>query len=359
MAQLLFTVTNDLNYDQRMIRICGTLAEMGHEVTLIGREKRASKSLNEQNFTQVRLKCWFEKGKLFYLEYNLRLLFFLLRQKFEVSTAIDLDTLAPVWLVCRIRGKKCIYDAHEYFSEVPEIVNRPLTKWVWEALARILIPKVDAAYTVGPALAAELSQRYGIDFGVVRNVPFRRQLELKPQQPPVILYQGMLNEGRGLEVAIKAMQWVNDAQLWLAGEGDLSLQLRQMSQDLGLEDKVQFLGYCAPADLPALTAQATLGLNLLENWGKNYYLSLANKAFDYIQAGIPSLQMRFPEYLALQNQYEPFCLIEELDPASLGQTITHLLNDAEWYERVQENCRRAGEELCWEREQQILLRYYG
>jgi glycosyltransferase involved in cell wall biosynthesis len=358
MAQLLFTVTNDLNYDQRMIRICGTLAEAGHEVTLVGREKSDSKPLNEQAFTQIRLKCWFEKGKLFYLEYNLRLLIFLLRQKFDVLTAIDLDTLAPVWMACRIKGKKCIYDAHEYFSEVPEVLHRPLTKWVWEAVARYFIPKVDAAYTVGPALAAELSQRYGIEFGVVRNVPFRRQLDLKPQQPPVILYQGMLNEGRGLEAAITAMQWVHGAQLWLAGEGDLSQKLRQLSSDLGLEHKVLFLGYCAPADLPALTAQASIGLNLLENRGKNYYLSLANKAFDYIQAGIPSLHMRFPEYIALQSEYATFCLLDGLDPERLSQTINHLLNDAEWYERVQENCRRAGEELCWEKEKEALLGYY-
>ena len=170
--KLVFTVTNDLQYDQRMQRICSALSAEGHEVTLVGRVRKTSTTLHTTTYQQIRLACWFEKGKLFYLEFNLRLFGWLFFQKgFDVYTGIDLDTLMPCLGVARMKGKKCYYDAHEYFSEVPEVVDRPLIKRIWEMVARLCIPRVDRAYTVGPALAQIFQERYGIPFQVVRNVP--------------------------------------------------------------------------------------------------------------------------------------------------------------------------------------------
>ncbi|HOY20192.1 MAG TPA: glycosyltransferase, partial [Haliscomenobacter sp.] len=313
--RLVFTVTNDLRYDQRMMRICRSLSAAGHQVTLVGRLRRKSPSLPETSYQQVRLRCWFDRGKLFYLEYNLRLFIWLLRHKFEVYTAIDLDTILPNLAIARIKGKKIHYDAHEYFSEVPEVVDRPSIKRIWEAVARFAIPRVDAAYTVGPALAQIFQARYGIPFQVIRNVPTR--MASTPQRlnstHQVILYQGVLNQGRGLEIAIAAMQQIDGAELWLAGEGDLSTALRQLATDLHLEHKVKFLGYLTPEDLRAITTQATIGLNLLENRGLSYYYSLANKAFDYVQAEVPSIQMKFPEYIALQEEHRVFYLLSRLE----------------------------------------------
>ena len=71
------SVTNDLNQDQRMHRICNSMLDAGYEVVLIGREKRSSQELLKQRFEQKRLKCWFESGVLFYFEYNIRLFIFL------------------------------------------------------------------------------------------------------------------------------------------------------------------------------------------------------------------------------------------------------------------------------------------
>lgn len=79
--KIIFTVTNDLTYDQRMQKICRSLSNAGYEIELVGRERSFSLLLSNESFKQTRLKCIFNKGKLFYLEYNLRLLFYLLFQK--------------------------------------------------------------------------------------------------------------------------------------------------------------------------------------------------------------------------------------------------------------------------------------
>lgn len=354
--KIICTVTTDLTYDQRMIRICTSLAKAGHEVLLIGRKQPKSKSLNEQPYQQKRLQCFFQKGKFFYVEYNIRLCFFLLSQKVDLLYAVDLDTILPSFLVKRLRNKRSIYDAHEYFTETPEVVHRRVTKAVWERLASSTIPSMDACITVGHALAELMGEKYKKPFHVVRNVPFPQNiLETEKGQPPVILYQGALNEGRGLEEMINAMLHIENAQLWLAGEGDLSQQLRQQVKELQLDHKVQFLGYIQPKDLRQLTLQASIGLNLLQNKGLSYYYSLANKAFDYIQAEIPSINMAFPEYQALQEEYDVFDLVENLESETLTAAIQTLLSDKTHYQERVENCRKAKQVLHWEQEENILL----
>ncbi|RYZ21730.1 MAG: glycosyltransferase, partial [Chitinophagaceae bacterium] len=90
MTRIVLTVTNDLTYDQRMQRICGTLAEAGYNVTLVGRRRRGSLPLRERNYAQKRLPCFFERGPLFYAFYNLRLFLYLLFLKTDGICAIDL-----------------------------------------------------------------------------------------------------------------------------------------------------------------------------------------------------------------------------------------------------------------------------
>ena len=145
--KILFTVTNDLSYDQRMIRIATTLAQNGFDVSLIGRIKKQSISLGNEPFQQKRLGVFFSKGKLFYLEYNLRLFFFLLKNRFDIVGSVDLDTLLPCFLVAKIKRKPIVFDAHEYFTEVPEVVNRPFTKGIWKLVGKLIIPRLKYAYT--------------------------------------------------------------------------------------------------------------------------------------------------------------------------------------------------------------------
>lgn len=362
--RIICTVTNDLHQDQRMHRICSALAEAGFEVWLVGRRQKNSGTLPPQAYQQHRLPCYWQRGKLFYLEYNLRLLWFLWRQPAQLINAVDLDTLLPAYLISRLRRIPCVYDAHEYFTETPELTRRPRVQRIWAYLADRIIPRLTYAYTVGGELAQVLQQRYGTRFAVVRNLPLRITPPPStdaPQQsgPRVILYQGMLNEGRGLETAIQAMHRLPHCQLWLAGDGDIRPDLQKLVDQEKLGEQVKFLGFVPPGDLPALTAQAWLGLNLLENTALSYYYSLANKALDYIQCGLPSINMDFPEYHRLQQQYGVFVLLARLDLALLAQHIQQLMEQPEQYAALRTACLRAAPTLCWEQEQVLLRDFYS
>lgn len=359
--RIICTVTTDLCYDQRMMRIGDTLAQAGYEVLLLGRERPTSPPLTTARYAQRRMRCWFHHGKLFYLEYNLRLFLYLLFARYDGVCAVDLDTLLPAFLCCRLRGKVCVYDAHEYFTEVPEVIDRPAVKRAWEAVADLVIPRLRYAYTVGDGLAKIMGERYGIPFAVIRNLPLP-----SPAPPPdpvaaktkIILYQGALNEGRGLEVAIAAMSSIEGAELWLAGDGDLTSTLQQQAQALGLTDRVRFLGYVLPAELARLTPQAYIGLNLLENKGLSYYYSLANKTFDYMRAGIPGIHPDFPEYRHLYEQHQAFVLLPSLTPDALADAIQRLIDDEDYYLTLRRNSLAAAQELNWQKEGQRLVDFY-
>src|SRR5688572_21531064 len=122
--KIIFTVTNDLSYDQRMIRICSSLANNGYRVVLVGLKKKHSRPLTTMPFSQRRLPCFFSKGFLLYAECNIRMFFFLLLNRADALCAIDLDTILPCLLVSKLKRIRRVYDAHELFCEMKEIATR-------------------------------------------------------------------------------------------------------------------------------------------------------------------------------------------------------------------------------------------
>ena len=370
--RLLFAVTTDLCYDQRMQRICATLARAGYAVTLVGWQRPGSPPLTPQPYQQARLSGWFQKGKLFYLEYNLRLFAHLLRQKADAWACADLDAALPTWARAALAGQPFVYDAHELFTEVPEVVGRPRVQQIWRWIENFIVPRARARYTVGPALARLFEQRHGQPFAVVRNVSRRTAAAglLKDEEPAqnaagnasgYLLYQGALNAGRGLEALLEAMPQVR-GRLVICGEGDLSAPLRAQAGRLGLlaSGQVEFRGFVLPDALRTITRRAAVGIMLLENIGLSYYYSLANKFFDYVQAGIPQVVVDFPEYHALNAEHEVATLLPNLEPAALAAALNRLLpgGDAAYRQRLQANCAIAREVWTWEREEAVLLEVY-
>lgn len=360
--RILFTVTNDLQFDQRMRRICGTLSNAGYDVTLIGRRPISPSSpLSQTPYTQIQLAgLIFTKGKLFYLEFNLRLLLFLLFKPCDAICSIDLDTAVPGIIAAKLRKKIHIFDAHELFTHVPEVARRPRIQAIWEKVQAFTFKHCDTAFTVGPAIAQYFTEKYHKPVQVVRNMPRASVVAHTDtahfaaiENKKFILYQGALNEGRGLELLIQAMVNI-PCELVLAGEGDVSEPLRKLTQSLHLENKVHFLGMIPPHQLPALTKLAYIGFNVSENVGLSYYLSLNNKFFDYTQSHLPSLINPYPEYKQLLSEFQ-VGLLTEPTVESIIEQASELLNNPSLYQELKSQCIAASEKWTWEQETPKLL----
>lgn len=357
MKRIVFTVTNDLSYDQRMIRICTSLVGAGYQVTLVGFKRPDSKPLSQQSFQQVRLSLLFRKGWLFYADYNFRLFWWLLFRRLDVVGAIDLDTILPCWLVSVLRRKKRVYDAHELFCEMQEIVERPRVYRVWKWIERLTVPRFRYGYTVNQPIADEFRRLYQRHYEVVRNVPVLHMTPVAEKKERFILYQGAVNEGRSFDTLIPAMQWV-DARLVIAGDGNYMEKARELVARYGLEEKVQFTGKLLPAQLRELTPQAWVGVTLFEKTGLSNYYSLANRYFDYLHAGIPQLCVDYPVYREL-NKTEPVALLTgDLSPEALAAGLNQLLTDPVLYEELQRNCLAVRRQLNWQEEEKVLIRFY-
>ena len=354
---MIFTVTNDLSYDQRMQRICGTLADAGYDVLLVGRKLKTSLPLLKTNYGQQRLKCWFNKGKLFYSEFNVRLFIFLLFKKMDCVCAIDLDTILPCYYISKLKGVKRVYDAHEYFSQLDEVVSRPKIYRFWHRIEKRLIPKFKNGYTVCDSLAEEFKKNYNANYKVVRNVPSFNDSNEQIRSEDVILYQGAVNKGRGLDKLALAMKTIN-AKLWVCGNGNFMDEMRSVVQANDLPGKVVFFGMLPPEELKKKTAQAYIAVNPFERTGLNQYLSLSNKFFDYIHAGIPQVTMNYPEYKKINVQFRIAELIDGLDPETIANAINKILNNKELYLQLKQNCFVAKQELNWQKEKDKLLNFY-
>ena len=357
MKRIYFTVTNDLTYDQRMQRICTTLAENGYAVVLVGRRLNSSVPLAEKKYKQKRIRCWFNKGKLFYFEYNLRLCCYLLFRKMDAICAIDLDTIIPCHTVSRLKRIPRIYDAHELFTELKEVITRPRIKKIWTRVEKKWAPKFKLGYTVSEGIAEEFHRRYDVNYMTIRNLPVLKPLDSTQTVEKFILYQGAVNEARGFEFLIPAMQWVN-CKLVICGDGNFMPQLKKLISDYKLENKIELKGMLLPDEIWKISRQATIGIALAEREGLNQYLALPNKFFDYVHAGLPQITMSYPEYRKINEQFEVALLINDLYPKKIADAINNLLTDEVLRNKLKLNCLKARQELNWQHEEKKLLSFY-
>jgi glycosyltransferase involved in cell wall biosynthesis len=356
LKRVIIAVSNDLCTDQRVQRVAQTLVNHKLDVVLIGRQLQNSKPVTFL-LPNKRFKLWFNKGPLFYANLNIRLFFYLIFHRFDLVLSNDLDTLAACRLASIVKRKKIVYDSHEYFTEVPELVDRKWQKRFWEMIEEWFLPGITHAYTVCQSLADIYNEKYKVPFQVIRNVPVRNRKNIDncSNEPEVIIYQGALNLGRGIELMIDAMSFLPDYKLWIAGTGDIEQQLHAKTNQLLLNDRVIFLGRLKPEELNLKTPQAAIGLSLEEDFGLNYHFALPNKLFDYIQAQIPVIVSNLPEMRSLVEKYGVGEILTERTPEKLAYQIQQVIENEQKMLVYKENLKKAANELCWEAEEKKLL----
>jgi len=359
LKSIISTVSNDICTDNRVHKIAMTLLANGYKITVVGRKLKHSKDLSDRPYKTKRFKLLFNKGPLFYLNLNLRLFIYLMQSKEDIILSNDLDTLPACRSAASLRKKKLVYDSHELFPEVPELVNRPLVKKIWLYLERKLIKKIDLGLTVSPSIAEYYMNAYSITFEVIKNLSkFRFDYEFEDIQKntdnKIIIYQGALNIGRGIELAIQSMSFIDNATLIIAGSGDIEQKLKSLAKKMNIEKKVRFTGRLAFEELWQYTRNADLGVSLEEDMGLNYRYALPNKLFDYIQARLPVIVSDLPEMKKIIDKYKIGEILIQRSPENLANIISQMLNNYISDGKYTSNLALAARELCWEKEEEKL-----
>lgn len=367
-TKVVVSVISDLSTDQRVHRTSLILNELGFDVLLIGRRMKKSAAIDDRPYKTHRMKLIFDKGPLFYATFNLRLFLYLLFHKTNLVVANDLDTLLPNFLIHKIKGIPIVYDSHEYFTEVPELVNRKRVQRIWKTIEKAIFPKLDEVITVSDSIAQLYEKEYGVRPAVVRNIsnkpivrnkPSRSELGLPVDKFILVLQGSGINVERGAEEMVESMQYITAAVLLIIGNGDVIDHLHQLAKKFDLKDKIIFIPKLEYSKLLEYTANADLGLSLDKDTNINYRYSLPNKLFDYIHSEIPVLVSPLTEVKKIVEEYNIGDFIPDHEPKNIAKKVNEVLGNQELMKKWKKNINFANSALTWEKESEKLISIFS
>lgn len=361
--KIFVAVTNDLSTDNRVFKVCSFLHTQKFKISLYGRILKNSNPI-QRNYQVIRKKHFFNHHFLFYAEFNIRLFFHLLFKNYDIILSNDLDSLPACYFASKLKKNKLVYDSHELFSEGPELQGRKWVKGFWKKLEHYFLPKIKQSFTVSNAISEYYNERYHNNMGIVRNLPLlNREIEKKdvsfPTKNKVLLYQGVLNPGRGIKLAVQALHFLDQVDLVIIGYGKVENELKEFVSNQKLQKRVHFLGKIPQEILPNYTAIADIGMVLEEPLGKSFEFSLPNKLFDYIHAELPIIAGNLPEIKKIITNYQVGVLIDSYHPKDIANKIQELLMSKTLIASIKSKQREAKKTLNWENETKILSQYFN
>jgi glycosyltransferase involved in cell wall biosynthesis len=359
-------------HDTRVRREAGALAAAGHEVTVVHLPPAAEPEPAGLPFGLTSATLGRSRGRL---PRPLRLGTEATRLALRAAAcqpdavhAHDAAMLLPGLLAARRAGARLIYDSHELATGVP------YRSAAWAAVVataeRLGVPRADAVIAVSDGIAAELQERYGLRERptVVRNLPdlpppgaapapdLRRDLGLG--DAPLLLHQGAAAAGRGCETLLRALALLPGAHLLFLGAGDLDAgRLGAVADECGVAARTHFVGPVPPEALLSHTAQADVGISLLEDSCDNHRLALPNKLFEYVAGGLPVVVSDLPEAARLVRERRIGFPADPADPSSVAVALRTALSQRS-DEGLRGRLAEAGAELSWAEEKQRLLAVY-
>lgn len=286
--------------------------------------------------------------------------------KSDIYHANDLNTL-PQGIVCaklRLKPKPLVYDSHEvqsdrtgYDKKKIKVIERFLLRFVDEMMVEnhTRAKHNEEIYGFYPQTLYNYSELY--DINERPKVNLHHQLGL-PEGEKILLYQGGLQQGRGLEKLIEAMPHINEGVLVFIGAGKLTATLKSLAQKSPERDRIFFLEKVPFKELPSITREAYLGFQVLQNVCFNHYSASSNKLFEYIMAHVPVVSCDFPEIAKVVNDHEVGIAIDAHDYRNIAHAVNELLTNQERYAKAKANTKKAKYIYNWQNEKKKLLALY-
>lgn len=376
--KVLFVSIDGFKNDSRMTKQAITLAQAGYEVKIITIHKEDLKEEEKSEFFEVKRiklksKNW-SKLKIVQIlkmyEFNIKIIEYLKKENF-IPDIVQSFTPYPLEVAFTIKRKinsnvKIVYDPREYVRA--QNINKT-NKLIMLYLERKYIKQINKIITVGDFIADFYQKDYSLEERptVLRNIPFyykkieknknylKEKLNISNKKR-ILLYQGALMKGRGLEKLLYILSNLpENFVLVFMGEGILKNDLKLKIKELKIEDRIFFM-LVDNKELLKYTSSADIGMCLIENICKSYYYCLPNKFFEYIQSEIPIICSDFPEMEKLINDYKIGKVSSPENIKEITKNILELITKKD--EKIEINLKIAKMELCWENEEKKLLSLY-
>jgi len=178
------------------------------------------------------------------------------------------------------------------------------------------------------------------------------------QDEPILLYQGGIQTGRGLEKIVEAVPMMERGTVVFIGDGRLKPELVNMVAERNLEHRIKFIPKVPVDELLHYTKHAYLGFQVLNNVCFNHYSASSNKLFEYMMSGVPVIACSFPEIQKVVEEEKIGVCVDSHEPASIAQGVNYLLNHPEVRERMSVNCLHARNKYNWKKEKEVFIEIY-
>ncbi|MDR5658759.1 glycosyltransferase family 4 protein [Serpentinicella sp. ANB-PHB4] len=381
--KILMIVQNDFVNDTRVFKEAKTLGQEGHTVQILALHSKdlcQNESFGNFNVKRIILKT---RDKLSnrnryiqaikYLEFFKKCLDFARKFNPDIIHCHDVYTVPIGFRIKRQLKSKLVYDSHELWSRVHNVESLPrIISKITKYFEKKAVTESDTVITVSDSISNYFVKHYELKNKplVLRNIPnkntltnssnlLRNKLNISPEEK-IILYQGAVQVGRGVDKIIKLLPNLDSRiVLVILGGGPLIDKIKDLVSSLDMNARVFFHESVNQEELIDYTSSADLGIHLMQNICLNHYYALPNKIFEYLQAGIPIVCSEFPEMRKIIEDYRVGMTV---DPEKLEKTakeVNSLILDQEQMKLVKEKVRQARQVLCWENEQKILVDAYN
>lgn len=279
------------------------------------------------------------------------------KKEYDIYHSNDLNTL-PQGYICskwRSKSKKLIYDSHEVQTS-----RTGYSSPIYGKIEGFLIKRIDKMIVENHTRAKYNEELYGFYPYVVHNYPFKRledggSIDLHsildiPNNEKILLYQGGIQTGRGLDKLIKAAPLFNEGVLVFIGDGKIKKELQKLVLENDLSNKVKFLSKVPLADLPKYTKNGYVGFQVLNNVCFNHYSASSNKLFEYMMVGVPIIACSFPEIKRVVEGDRVGLCIDSHNYHEIAEAVNKLLSDRKLRNELSANCHIAKEKYNWEEE---------
>lgn len=253
----------------------------------------------------------------------------LLKEKFDVIIANDLDTLPLAVKIAQ--GAKLIYDAHEYFPRQKEedLYWRIFYQDYIEYLCSTYMPKADRMFTVSQGLAEEYQKNYDVTPVLFTNAAEYNDIRpVETGDKIKIIYHGVASKERGTEAMIELAGYLDNRfalDFMVLGKENYIKNLIKKAEN---NPKIRFLPPVQRQELVRITNNYDIGLFLFKDKTCfSYQNALPNKFFEYIQARLMLAIGPSREMAKFVKQYGCGIVSDSFNPKELAEKINSLTKE--------------------------------
>lgn len=386
---------SDYPWDVRVEKICKTLIGANHEVHLVCRNKKRQQTYDLVDGMHVhRLPCFKNKKinemlsfpAFFNPLWILKIWKIIKTKRIEIILVRDLPLALTAVLLGKMANIPVILDMAENYPQMIKdlweeknfklrniFIRNPYLVKLVELIA---IRHVDHILVV-VAESAERLEELGVNMNkitIITNAPQGdRAVQHDKKTYPgslaklkddfIIVYLGLLEQLRGIETAIKAMQIVKEkiknCRFVIIGNGKDEHKFKELVRNLNLQENVLFEGYVkyelalqyiCSSDVGIVPHHATPSCNT----------TIPNKLFDYMSMGKPVIVSDTVTTKRVITKEKCGLVFKDRDPDSLASAIIQLYSNRDLQKEFGRRGRIAvAMEYNWERESIKLLRLFN